>query len=188
LFFDGETFLPEQESVAKVRQFLKLPGTRQLLAQEMERVMQASDLALAIIDVSESSKSAIRTRFPDLRLSVRTLALVGSATEGGWAIARAVPLHREREGGDWWSADLTLGDGMAKFIANGKWITSWGVEPAWAVVDPRADGTHYLGDPAAVFPSGVAMLDGQNLPIRAGRYRVRFNTHTFEYRFEAIGG
>jgi hypothetical protein len=188
LFFDGDTFLPEQESVAKVRQFLQQAGTRQLLAQEMERVMQASDVALAIMYVSESFKSAIRTRFPDLRLSVRTLALVGSATEGGWAVARAVPLHREREGGDWWSADLTLGDGMAKFIANGDYSTSWGVKPAWAIVDPRADPTHYLGDPAAVFPSGVAMLDGQNLPIRAGRYRVRFNTHTFEYRFEAIGG
>lgn len=188
LFFDGDTFLPEQESVAKVRQFLQLAETRQLLAQEMERVMQASDLALGIMSVSESFKSAIRARFPDLRLSVRTLALVGSATEGGWTVAQAVPLHREREGGDWWSADLTLGDGMAKFIANGDYSTSWGVEPAWAIVDPGANHTHYLGDPAAVFPSGVAALDGQNLPIRAGRYRVRFNTHTFEYRFEAIGG
>jgi hypothetical protein len=187
LFFDGDTFLPEQESVAKVRQFLQLAGTRQLLAQEMERVMQASDLALGIMSVSETFKSAIRARFPDLRLSVRTLALVGSATEGGWVVAQAVPLHREREGGDWWSVDLTLGDGMAKFIANGDYSTSWGVEPAWAIVDPGANQTHYLGDPAAVFPSGVAALDGQNFPIRAGRYRVRFNTHTFEYRFEAIG-
>jgi hypothetical protein len=66
--------------------------------------------------------------------------------------------------------------------------TSWGVDPEWAIVESGVDGTHYLGDPAAVFPSGVAMLDGQDLPIRAGRYRVRFNTHIFEYRFEEIGG
>jgi hypothetical protein len=188
LFFDGETFLPAQESVAKARQFLQLPTTRQLLAQEIERVMQASDLALAIRQTGESFKSAIRARLPDLRLSVRTLALVGSATPGGWAIARATPLHSEQGGGDWWSAELTLGDGMAKFIANGDFGTSWGVEPAWAIVSPGADPTHYLGDPAAVFPTGVAAFDGQNLPISAGRYRVRFNTHTFEYRFEAIKG
>jgi hypothetical protein len=188
LFFDGETFLPAQESVAKIRQFLQLPTTRQLLAQENERVMQASDYALAIRQTGESFKSAIRARLPDLRLSVRTLALVGSATEGGWVIARAAPLHREQGDGDWWSAELTLGDGMAKFIANGDYGTSWGVEPAWEIVEPGADPTHYLGDPATVFPSGVAAFDGQNLPISAGRYRVRFNTHTFEYRFEASEG
>jgi hypothetical protein len=47
---------------------------------------------------------------------------------------------------------------------------------------PLAHETFYLGDPAAVFPVGTGVLDGQNIPVRAGRYLVRFNTRTFEYQ------
>ena len=106
--------------------------------------------------------------------------------ETGWVLPQAEPLTPERGRNDWWSAELTLTDGMAKFVANENYGTSWGVQYSWDVIDPLAHETFYLGDPDAVFPAGIGVLDGQNIPIRAGRYRVRFNVHTYEYAFEEL--
>jgi hypothetical protein len=39
-----------------------------------------------------------------------------------------------------------------------------------------------------VFPAGTAHLNGMNLPVRAGIYRVRFNVRTGEYTFEPAPG
>ena len=44
----------------------------------------------------------------------------------------------------------------------------------------------YLGVPGEVFPSGIAEFDGLNIPVEPGHYRLRFNTHTFEYAFDRI--
>jgi hypothetical protein len=37
-----------------------------------------------------------------------------------------------------------------------------------------------------VFPSGTARFNGVNVPVEAGRYRVRFNTQSGDYRFELL--
>ena len=173
------------DSADRARRSLEDPEGRLVLAQMLHRTLRASDNAVAIIGIDEAIMSTVRERLPDFTLPVESLGVLGTATPGGWAIPRAIPL--EPEGGDWWSAEMSLVDGMAKFIANDNYGLSWGVEPAWEVIDPLADPTHYVGDPDAVFPAGTGVLDGQNIPVRAGRYRVRFNTRTFEYEFRAAG-
>lgn len=35
-------------------------------------------------------------------------------------------------------------------------------------------------------PPGTGALDGQNIPLPAGRQRVRLNIRTFEYRFNRL--
>lgn len=170
-------------SAERARRSLQNPASRQVLQQVLQRVVRSSDMAIAIMGTDQNIKAVVRERLPDIRLPVRSLGLVGSATSVGWVLPKAEPLAPERGQGDWWSAEMTLTDGMAKFVANENYGTSWGVDYSWEVIDPLAHETFYLGDPAAVFPVGTGVLDGQNIPVRAGRYLVRFNTRTFEYQF-----
>ena len=174
-------------SAERARRSLRDPASRQVLQQVLQRVVRSSDMAIAVMGTDQNIKAVVRQRLPDIRLPVRSLGLVGSATDAGWVLPKAEPLAPERDQGDWWSAEMTLTDGMAKFVANANYGTSWGVDYSWEVIDPLAHETFYLGDPAAVFPVGTGVLDGQNIPVRAGRYRVRFNTRTFEYQFKELG-
>jgi hypothetical protein len=171
----------------RARRSLRKPASRQVLQQVLQRAVRSSDMAIAVMGTDQNIKVVVRERLPDIRLPVRSLGLVGSATPNGWVLPRAEPLAPERGQSDWWSAEITLAVGMAKFVANENYGTSWGVDYSWEVIDPLAHETFYLGDPDAVFPAGTGVLDGQNIPIRAGRYRVRFNTRTFEYQFIEIG-
>jgi starch-binding outer membrane protein SusE/F len=88
------------------------------------------------------------------------IALIGSATPGGWSD----DTNLTRDGGNpnLWKANVTLLDGEAKFRANHAWAISWG---------------------DTLFPSGVGILNGPNIPVSAGEYLVTFNTETFEYNF-----
>jgi hypothetical protein len=171
----------------RARRSLRDPASRQVLQQVLQHVVRSSDMAIAVMGTDQNIKVVVRERLPDIRLPVRSLGLVGSATRAGWLLPRAEPLAPEQGQRDWWSAEMTLSVGMAKFVANENYGTSWGAEYAWEVIDPLAHETFYLGDPDAVFPAGIGVLDGQNIPVRAGRYLVRFNTRTFEYQFREIG-
>ena len=55
----------------------------------------------------------------------------------------------------------------------------------------QTDGTGnewtFRGDPADVFPSGTAVINGTNIPVEAGRYEITFNTETLEYSFAETG-
>ena len=177
-----------QLSAERARRSLQDPASRQVLQQTLQRVVRSSDAAIAIMGVDQNIQAVVRQRLPDIRLPVRSLGLVGSATPGGWVLPQAQPLAPERGDDSWWSAEITLGDGSAKFVANENYGTSWGVEYSWEFIDPLVHETFYLGDPDAVFPAGTGVLDGQNIPIRAGRYRVRFNTRSFEYEFRPVAG
>ena len=173
-------------SAERARRSLQDPANRRILQQVLHRVIRSSDMAIAIMGTDQNIKAVVRERLPGIRLPVRSLGLVGSATRAGWVLPQAEPLTPERGRNDWWSAELTLTDGMAKFVANENYGTSWGVQYSWGVIDPLAHETFYLGDPDAVFPTGIGILDGQNIPIRAGRYHVRFNVRTFEYAFDLL--
>ena len=187
LFFRDGQFLPLNQSVRQVRAVLPTPEVRRVLNEELERTLRSMDLTIALTHTSHNIRQAISQRLPEIRLAVHSLSVVGSATPTGWTEVQGLPLEREGADGDWWSGELELGDGMVKFVANGIWGTSWGAPIPWEVVDPLTDDRVYLGDPALVFPRGIAEFDGLNIPVAAGRYRVRFNIHTFEYAFDPLG-
>jgi hypothetical protein len=173
-------------SAERARRSLQDPANRRILQQVLHRVIRSSDMAIAIMGTDQNIKAVVRERLPGIRLPVRSLGLVGSATRAGWVLPKAERLAPAPGQAGWWSAELTLTDGMAKFVANENYGTSWGVEYSWDVIDPLAHETFYLGNPDAVFPTGIGILDGQNIPIRAGRYRVRFNVRTYEYAFDLL--
>jgi hypothetical protein len=186
LFFDGDRFLPAEEGVNQAREALLQPEIQSLLTQEFERTMQATDGALAMIQNARSIETAIQEKLPELHVAVRKLQLVGDALTGGWTIERGQPMQRDSSDPNLWSTEVTLGDGALKLVANDTWGTSWGAPINWENVDPLVFYTNYTGNPADVFPGGVAEFDGLDIPVNPGRYRVRFNTRTFEYAFERI--
>jgi len=88
-----------------------------------------------------------------------SIGIIGDATPGGWD----TDTDMTDNGDGTFSINIELTDGEAKFRANDSWDTNWG-------------GTD--------FPSGVAELNGPNIPVVAGTYDVTFNPSTGEYNFE----
>lgn len=91
-----------------------------------------------------------------------TIGLIGSATPGGWDVDTTMT----KVGPTLWRFNITLVDGEAKFRANDAWTYNWG---------------------DTLFPIGVGIPGGPNIPVVAGEYQVSFNTETFEYKFLLIG-
>lgn len=96
-------------------------------------------------------------------LAFGSIGIIGSGTPGGWATETA--LTKDSGNPDLWKTNITLIDGEAKFRANDAWTISWG---------------------DTLFPSGIGILGGPNIPVAAGEYLVTFNTATFEYNFLPI--
>jgi starch-binding outer membrane protein SusE/F len=92
-----------------------------------------------------------------------TIGLIGSATPGGWDAD--TDLEQDPIDKAIWRGRIILIDGEAKFRAENDWATNWGA-----------------GD----FPIGIGELDGANIPIAAGEYKIVFNTVTREYSFEEL--
>ncbi len=93
-------------------------------------------------------------------LEFSSIGLIGSATPGAWDTD--TDLTKDGANPNLWKATVTLIDGEAKFRANHAWAISWG---------------------DTLFPSGIGIINGPNIPVTAGQYVVTFNTETFEYNF-----
>lgn len=93
-----------------------------------------------------------------------SVGIIGDATPNGWD-GDDIDLEKSAEDPSVWTLRLDLLDGEAKFRADNDWVVNWGG-----------------GD----FPSGVATIDGPNIPVTAGDYLVRFNSFTGEYSFTEI--
>ena len=79
------------------------------------------------------------------------------------------------------TAELT--DGFIKFRANGDWVINWG-SPFPHIIDaPNFVWNSDRIRAEDVFPSGTAHFNGMNLPVRAGRYRVTFDSRSGDYTF-----
>ncbi|MCB0593205.1 MAG: SusF/SusE family outer membrane protein [Lewinellaceae bacterium] len=92
-----------------------------------------------------------------------SIGIIGSATPGGWDN----DTNMTDNGDGTFSILIDLIDGEAKFRANDSWDVNWG-------------GTDW--------PSGIASLNGPNIPVTAGLYDVTFNPSTGEYSFEENAG
>lgn len=92
-----------------------------------------------------------------------TIGIIGSATPGGWDTD--TPMTDNGDGT--FSILIDLIDGEAKFRANNSWDFNWG---------------------GSDWPSGIAELNGPNIPVTAGKYNVTFNPTTLEYSFVEDAG
>ncbi len=96
-----------------------------------------------------------------------TVGIIGSSTPLGWDASS--PMNPDALNPHLWTlTNFILTDGEAKFRANDAWDVNWG---------------------AADFPSGLATLDGPNIPVTAGTYDITFNDLSGQYSFvEVLGG
>jgi hypothetical protein len=132
--------------------------------------------------INAKLRATLEAYLPDISLPIKTLGLIGSATPVGWEVANAIDMRRTAPND--WVLDVTLTDGEVKFAANGAWTMNWGAPQPWVGTDVGmsfAPGQVALED---VFPQGRGQFNGLNIPVKAGRYRVTFNSRTGEYRFE----
>ncbi len=182
LIRDG-VFLPDEGNLEQVRALVESGQLKKTARQLLQILLDLNGQLESIYSVTEVIQIAVRERLPAPELPIETLGLRGSAIDETWA--RTEHLERDADSA-WWSGEMELNDGMVKILANEAYAISWGVEPDWSQIEPFSDPTHFLGDPATVFPTGTAVFDGQNIPVTAGRYRVRFNSRTFEYSFEQL--
>jgi hypothetical protein len=95
-------------------------------------------------------------------ISFSTVGVIGDATSGGWVTP--TPLSQDDQNPKQWTAVLELGDGGLQFSGDNG-VAVWG---------------------GSDFPSGIATLGGDTIPVTGGTYRVNFNTQTGAYSFEGI--
>ena len=93
---------------------------------------------------------------------IESVGIIGSATPTGWDS----DTDMTDEGNGVYSITMTLTDGEVKFRANDAYVISWGTD----------------GDNPE-FPTGTAVLDGANIPVTAGTYRITLDTVNLTYAF-----
>lgn len=132
--------------------------------------------------LAASIRWSLEEYLPDITLPIESIGLIGSATPAEWEPTEALPMTRL--GPNDWVLETTLMDGEVKFLANFAWTMNWGAQRPWVA---RA-GTFAPRQVALeeAFPAGKAWFTGLNIPVRAGHYRVRFNTQSGEYSFESL--
>lgn len=92
----------------------------------------------------------------------RSIGIIGDATPTGWGS----DTDMNKVGADDWELKIDLIDGPLKFRADDDWANNWG-GTAW----PKGTGVFNSND---------------NIPAKAGRYLVKFNSKTAEYNFIEI--
>lgn len=96
-------------------------------------------------------------------LTYETVGIIGDATPGGWDAD--TDMTKSDSDPNIWTITLTLLEGEVKFRAEDAWDVNWG-------------GTD--------FPTGVATMGGDNIPVTAGDYFITFNSETGDYDFKPI--
>lgn len=175
----------KQENLAAARRAVTNPEFISHLRHLLQNRIRASEAYVGVIGYNEQILATIRSRLPEVTLPVRSIGIAGPATQLGWDVS--VPLRRDRLNPNLWRGTVDLVDGEFKFRADDSWSSNWGGPREYMALLTEA-GWSFRGEPESVFPSGVADFNGSNIPARAGRYRVTFNSQSFAYAFERLSG
>jgi len=184
LYPKGEC-ITQAENEARVRELVARPDFRNAVRQVIDL---RQDIAWYIGEqgrMLSAIQAAIEDRLPGIGLPVASMELIS------WPMVTTVETERQtpmrKTGPHTWETSVELTDGFIKFRANENWSLNWGA-PFPDIID--APAFLFNSDRVKVedvFPSGTAHLTGMNLPVRAGSYRVTFNSRTREYAFEEVG-
>jgi len=110
----------------------------------------------------ESIKNKIEKYYPEVRLLYQDIGIIGDATNN-WT--NSIPMMLIDEQKSIWKIEITLKNGSLKFRSRDSWIQNWG------------------GD---TFPKGNALYFGENILIKAGKYRVILDLSENTYEFIPI--
>jgi len=88
------------------------------------------------------------------------VGIVGSALDSGWE--KSIPMKLTDKKHGIWEVVVSFKKGDIKFRTHDSWSSNWG---------------------GLEFPSGRANLDGSNIPVEAGKYRVTLDLNEWTYQF-----
>lgn len=95
-------------------------------------------------------------------LTITTVGIIGDATDGGWATPTA--MTQDPNDGNLWTISTPLAAGGLQFSIN--------------------DGQLFWGDSG--FPTGIAVENGDTIPVPEGNWFIELNTSTGAYTFNII--
>ena len=155
------TFFSKEE-LELSRSLVSTPKIRQGLRTLRASLMVHINLSLSnTLEEGRAVMNAIRKFHPEVRLLYKDLGILGTALEGYIGVP-SVPMRQVDARRGLWEAELTLKDGTVKFRTGDNWRQNWGGKD---------------------FPAGQAMYYGRNIPVKAGRYRIRLDLLEKTYEF-----
>ena len=182
LMYPDDNCITEAENAARARELLGQAGFANAVRQVIDLRQDAAWLLGRYLEQLNDLQAAIESRLPEISLPVASMELISWPQLTTEATERQTPMRRT--GTHTWEVTADLTDGFIKFRANADWSINWGAPFPFII---EAPGFLWNSDRIAVedvFPAGTAHLNGMNLPVRGGRYRVTFNSQTGEYAFE----
>ncbi len=159
-FIDTDFFSDSEiEHAAKL---LEDPIFQNAIKSLRSRKAYSSSYIKDLVDLAKANLTAIQTYYPAVKLLYRNVGLVGAATQNNnWS--KNIPLTLTNDLESIWEADVLLKNGSVKFREGENWYFSWG------------------GDE---FPEGSTLAHfGNNIPVKAGKYRVLLNLSKKTYQF-----
>lgn len=119
------------------------------------------------IDDARSLQAIIREYNPEIRLLYEEVGILGTALHGYDDVpgVKSTPMKLIDPRQGLWETTLELKNGTVKFRTRNSWNENWGGNS---------------------FPEGKLLFYGENIPVKAGRYRISLNLKDNTYRFDAI--
>jgi hypothetical protein len=112
----------------------------------------------------------IKSYYPEVRVIYENVGIIGTALQGYDDVGgKSTPMQRTNVKNSIWEAELVLKEGTVKFRCNDSWLRNW--------------GGNYSEEQ---FPSGSATPDGDNIPVKAGKYHIKLNLSNYTYEFTKI--
>jgi len=112
----------------------------------------------------------IKSYYSGVRVIYENVGIIGTALDGyDDAGGRSTPMRRTDAKNSIWETELFLKEGTIKFRCNDSWLRNW--------------GGSFGGN---IFPSGSATADGNNIPVKAGKYHIKLNLSDYSYEFTKI--
>lgn len=180
----GGKFVANEHNLERIRSAVDDPVVRAQLRQLITfRQLQGISI-IALVQAERDAIDAIQRFAPGISVPFVEVGIDGSATGFGWQTYLA--MQQDRDNPAVWRITLDLIDGEVKFRADQAWAVNWGSSVSEAVLGTAADAWSYVGDVDRAFPRGTAILNGNNIPVRAGRYEITFDTDTLAYSFNEV--
>jgi len=181
LYPDGDC-ITQPENEARARELLSRPEVRNAIRQIVDLRQNAAWLMGLQQGELGYIRAAIERRLPGVGLPIVSMELISWPVVTDETTERHTPMIRT--GPHTWEAAAELTDGFVKFKANQDWRLDWGARFPDVIDAPRFLWNSDRVRVEEVFPAGTAHLNGMNLPVRPGTFRVTFDERTGEYSFQ----
>lgn len=150
-----------QKDILKSKDLLAQEQLQNALKSKWNLIGSNLMIIANLIDQAKTSKSFIKSYYPEIKLLYNEIGIVGSGTEvSDWN--KNIPLAFTNQSRSIWEADIILKEGYVKFREGDNWNFNWG---------------------GASFPQGESLSYGDDIKVVPGSYHVVLNLEEKTYKF-----